>query len=91
MLRQGAHVINVARGGVADEPALIERADIEAYLGFCERAIAVGIAALGCAPRDLHAHSASASSGNEKRAAEVFTTNFVRWVRGELMLNERNA
>jgi phosphoglycerate dehydrogenase-like enzyme len=37
------------------------------------------------------AHSASASSGNQKRAAEVFTTNFVRWVRGELMLNERNA
>jgi phosphoglycerate dehydrogenase-like enzyme len=36
-------------------------------------------------------HSASASSGNEKRAAKVFTMNFVRWVRGELMLNERNA
>jgi phosphoglycerate dehydrogenase-like enzyme len=32
-------------------------------------------------------HNASASNGNEKRAAEMFIANFGHWMRGEPMFN----
>jgi phosphoglycerate dehydrogenase-like enzyme len=96
MLPQGAQVINVARGGVADEPALIESLKSRhlggAYLDVFENEPLPLESPLWDMPNVICTpHRASASSGNEKRAAEVFTTNFVRWGRGDLMLNERNA
>ena len=32
-------------------------------------------------------HNASASTGNEKRAAQIFIANYGRWARGEPMVN----
>lgn len=36
-------------------------------------------------------HNASAASGNDRRAAEIFTTNIARWARGERLVNEQSA
>ena len=91
-LPRGAALINVSRGGVAEEPAVIA-------------ALASG--QLGCAHLDvfekeplpadsplwdmpnliLTPHNASASAGNDRRSVELFLHNLERWARGEALLN----
>ena len=95
-LPKGAHVINVARGGVADEPALIEALKSGhlggAYLDVFQKEPLPSESALWDIPNVICTpHNASASGGNDQRAAEVFTTNFVRWSLGEARVNERQA
>ncbi len=95
-LPRGARVINVARGGVVDEPALIEALNSGhlggAYLDVFEKEPLPAdsplwdMANVICSP-----HSASASSGNDARAADLFFANLVRWARGEALINERHA
>ena len=95
-LPKGAHVINVARGGVADEPALIDALKSGhlggAYLDVFQKEPLPSESALWDIPNVICTpHNASASGGNDQRAAEVFTTNFVRWSLGEARVNERQA
>ena len=95
-LPDGAHVVNVARGGCVDEPALIEALRSGrlggAYLDvFAKEPLAADsplwdLPNVICTP-----HSAMASAGNDGRAFEVFAGNLVKLHRGEPMLNERQA
>lgn len=95
-LPAGAHVINVARGGVADEAALVAALEsgrlAGAYLDVFEREPLTADSPLWDMPNVIVSpHNASASSGNDARAAEMFLANLARWARGEPLLNERAA
>lgn len=91
-MKKGAKLINIARGEVVDEPAMINAL----------RSGHLGGAALDAhiqepLPADsplwdlpnvvISPHNASASTGNEPRCAEMFIANFGHWVRGETMFN----
>ncbi len=96
LLPDGAHVINVARGGVADQPALIAALQSGrlggAYLDVFETEPLPPNSPLWDIPNVIVSpHNASASAGNEGRAAGVFATNLVKWARGESLVNERAA
>jgi D-2-hydroxyacid dehydrogenase (NADP+) len=91
-VKKGARLINIGRGEVVDEKAMID---------------ALGSGRLAGAALDAHVqeplppesplwdlpnviispHNASASTGNEQRAARMFIANFGHWVRGEPMFN----
>lgn len=91
-VKKGAKLINIARGEIVDETALIE---------------AIRSGHLGGAALDAHIqeplpadsplwdlpnivispHNASASTGNEPRCAEMFIANFGHWLSGEPMFN----
>jgi phosphoglycerate dehydrogenase-like enzyme len=96
LMPDGAHIINVARGGVADQQALIASLQSGrlggAYLDVFEKEPLPPDSPLW----DLHnvivtPHNASASAGYEGRAADVFAANLVKWARGETFFNERAA
>jgi D-2-hydroxyacid dehydrogenase (NADP+) len=91
-VKKGARLINIGRGEVVNEAALIEAL----------RSGRLGGAALDAhsqepLPKDsplwelpnviITPHNASASTGNEKRSADMFVANFGHWVRGEAMFN----
>jgi len=91
-LRKGARLINIARGDIVDEVALID---------------AIRSGQLGGAALDAHRQeplpadsplwdlpnviispkNATASKGNEKRYADMFIANFGHWIRGEPLFN----
>jgi phosphoglycerate dehydrogenase-like enzyme len=95
-LPDGAHLINVARGGCVDEPALIEALKSGrlggAYLDvFAKEPLAADsplwdLPNVICSP-----HNASASAGNDGRAFEMFSANLERLYLGEPLINERQA
>jgi phosphoglycerate dehydrogenase-like enzyme len=95
-LPRGARLINVARGGVMDETAVIEALRSGrlggAYLDVFEQEPLSADSPLWDLPNViLSPHNASASSGNNDRAMKIFLANLARWGRGEPLLNEERA
>ena len=96
LLPKGARVINVARGGVADEPALTAALASGrlggAYLNVFEKEPLPADSPLWDMPDVICSpHNASASSGNDGRAAELFFASLVKWARGGRLVNERSV
>ncbi len=88
----GAHVLNIARGPVVDEPALIEALQSGqlggAYLDVFEEEPLPGDSPLWDMPRVIVTpHNSGASSGNDPRSAAIFFDNLGRWARGEPLRN----
>lgn len=85
-------LINVARGEVVDEPALIEtlRAGriAGAYLDVFAHEPLPAASPLWDLPNAIVTpHSAGLSDGNEARVAGMFLDNLARWTRGEALRN----
>lgn len=96
LLPREAQVVNVARGGCIDEPALIEairdKVIAGAYLDVFETEPLPAASPLWDLPNVICTpHNASASGGNDRRAADIFLANVERWARQEALQNERAA
>lgn len=85
LLPQGSHVINVARGEVVDEPALIDALQ-SGHLGgafldvFAHEPLPV-TSALWTLPHVMVTpHAAGHSDGNEQRVGQMFLDNLRDWV-----------
>ncbi|HWI12722.1 MAG TPA: D-2-hydroxyacid dehydrogenase [Burkholderiales bacterium] len=96
LLPRGAHVVNVARGGCIDEPALVaalcEGRLGGAYLDVFETEPLPAASPLWDLPNVIVSpHSAAVSDGNDKRAADIFFGNIARWARRDALENERSA
>ncbi len=87
-LPQGAHVLNVARGEVMVESALVAGLKsgriAGAYLDVFEVEPLPASSPLWAHPSViLTPHAASISAGSQARQAEIFLANLERWARGE--------
>lgn len=94
LMPRHAHLINVARGAVADEKALIASLQSKqiagAYLDVFEKEPLPADSPLWDMPNVIVSpHNASASSGNDARAATVFTENLKLYAAGKSMTNEQ--
>lgn len=92
-LPKGARLINIARGEVVDEPALMEALRsghlAGAYLDVFEKEPLPADSPLWDMVNVLVTpHNSAAASGNDRRVYEIFVENLGRWVRGEALLNE---
>ena len=91
-VKPGARLINIGRGEVVDEAAMIEALRSGRLAG-----AALDAHRQEPLPADsplwdlphviISPHNASASKGNEKRCAEMFIANFGHWLCGEPMFN----
>ena len=92
-MRTSARVVNVARGEIIDEPALIE-----ALRGHCIAGAYLDVFATEPLPADsplwdmpqvmISAHSAGNSSGHQRNVLAQFKVNLLRFARGEPLHNE---
>lgn len=92
-LRRGAGLVNVARGGLVDEHAVIAALKSGhlggAYLDVFEQEPLAADSPLWDLPNViLSPHNASASAGNDDRATRIFLGNLERWARGGALQNE---
>ena len=92
MLPPGAHVVNVARGEVVVEAALVVALQsgrlAGAYLDVFEQEPLPAASPLWDLPGVLLTpHSAGHASGNVARASALFTDNLARWLRGQPLHN----
>jgi phosphoglycerate dehydrogenase-like enzyme len=92
-LPRGARVINVARGEIVDEAALVEALRGGrlggAYLDVFETEPLPAASPLWDLPNVLITpHNSAAAAGNDERVLEIFLENLGRWRRGEPLLNE---
>lgn len=95
-MKKGARLINIGRGEVVNEAALIE-----ALRGGHLGGAALDAHSQEPLPADsplwslpnviISPHNASASTGNEQRCAEMFIANFGHWIRGEPMFNVQDV
>ncbi len=91
-MKKGAKLINIGRGEVIDENALIASlqsghlggAHIDAHI---QEPLPADSPLWGMRNVIVSPHNASASTGNEPRSAEMFIANFGHWARGEPMFN----
>jgi phosphoglycerate dehydrogenase-like enzyme len=91
-LPRGAMLVNVARGEVVDEAALIGALQGGhlggAFLDVFEQEPLPAGSPLWALPNTLITpHAASHAAGNAARAAAIFTGNLGRWLRGEALVN----
>ena len=92
-LPRGARLVNVSRGGVVDQAALIGALESGrlggAYLDVFEKEPLPADSPLWAMPNVIVSpHNASSSAGNNDRAARIFLANLVKWARGEPLRNE---
>jgi len=92
-LPRGAHVINVARGEIVDEAALVSALRSShlagAYLDVFEKEPLPMESPLWDMPNVLVSpHNAAAASGNDARVHAIFRDNLERWLRGAPLVNE---
>ena len=92
-LPRGAFLVNVARGGLTDEGAVIAALKSGqlggAYLDVYEQEPLAADSPLWDSPNAiLSPHNASASAGNDERAICIFLANLVSWAHGRPLQNE---
>ncbi len=95
-LPRGARIINVARGEIVAEQALIKALRNEhlsgAYLDVFETEPLPPESPLWDMPNVLITpHNSSAAAGNDERVLAIFLDNLGRWHRGEALVNEVTA
>jgi phosphoglycerate dehydrogenase-like enzyme len=95
-VKKGARLINIGRGEVVDEAAMIEALRNGTLGGamldtYHEEPLPLDSLLWDLPNVVLTPHSSSASTGNERRCAEMFIDNFGRWLRGEPMLNVQDV
>lgn len=93
LLPRGARVLNVGRGALIDEAALIEALQrghlAGAYLDVFEEEPLPTSSPLWAMPNVIVTpHNSAASSGNAARSTRMFLENLGRWARGEPLRNE---
>jgi len=91
LLPPSAHLVNVARGEVVDETALVDALQdgrlAGAYLDvFAHEPLPPDSPLWDMANVIATPHSAGFSDGNEERVARMFLDNLARWMRGEPLL-----
>jgi phosphoglycerate dehydrogenase-like enzyme len=92
-LPRGAHLINIARGEVVDEPAMIAALQSGqlggAYLDVFAKEPLPADSPLWDLPNVIITpHSSAASEGNEGRVNEIFFDNVRRWCAQQPLVNE---
>jgi len=92
-MKRSAVLVNVGRGGLVDEPALVAALETGALAGagldVFETEPLPESSPLWQLPNVLITpHSSGTSSGNLHRASEIFLDNLRRYVRGEPLVNE---
>ena len=92
-LPRGACVVNVARGEIVDEGALIDALNsghiAGAYLDVFEQEPLPADSPLWELPNVIVSpHNAAASTGNDRRVLDIFLHNLPLWAHGEPMMNE---
>jgi phosphoglycerate dehydrogenase-like enzyme len=92
-LPRAARIINVARGEIVDEPALIAALQdgrlAGAYLDVFETEPLPPASPLWDMPNVIVTpHNAGAAAGNDERVLEIFLDNLARWHRGAPLVNE---
>lgn len=95
-MKQSAHVVNVARGEVVDDAALIaalqEKRIAGAYLDVFPQEPPAPDSPVWKLPNlILSPHIAALSRGNQWRATEIFIRNLAKFSRGEALVNEVRA
>ena len=93
LLPRGAHLINIARGEVVDEPAMIAALRSGqlggAYLDVVSTEPLPAESPLWEIPNVIISpHNSAISQGNERRAVGYFLANLKAWGKGEALLNE---
>lgn len=93
LLPAGARVVNVARGELFDEPALLTALKdgtlAGAYLDVFETEPLPPESEFWDLPNVIISpHDSAASAGNDERVAAIFLENLGHWVRGEELRNE---
>lgn len=91
-MKKGAKLINIGRGEVIDDKALLEGlrsghvggAGLDAH---SEEPLPADSPLWSMRNVIITPHNASASTGNEPRSAEIFIDNYGRWARSEPMIN----